>query len=90
MGPNTRIVIKAFDQINFVLGLDITVLGDPQIDADFRLIDLIPRNPRVFYCLITAVNANTSGPRPATEVFLGLIPQRRFRMYKCPPSVSPT
>jgi len=45
--PILGVVAELGDVVDLVLGLDVAVLGDAEVDADAGLIDLVPVEPGV-------------------------------------------
>ena len=73
--PILDVVIEAFEQEDFVFGLDVAVLGHPDVDADARLFDVFPIEPGVGHGLAGAINGNAAGPGSPTEIFAALVPK---------------
>ncbi len=75
MRPVLGIVIVLADVMNFVLRLDISVLGDTEINADTRAVDRFQINPRIAYSLPATVDRHRSGPGTPAQFLFFLILQ---------------
>ena len=56
MRPDAGVVAEFRDLVDFVLGFDVAVLGDADVDADTALMDLRPVEPGVTNGLIGAID----------------------------------
>ena len=73
--PEFRVVIEPFELKDFVLGLDVAVLGDADVNADHRFVDVGPIQPGIGDRLAGTVNADAAGPRAAADLFFLLVLQ---------------
>ncbi len=73
--PELRVVVETLELGNLVFGFDVAVFGNADVDADLRLVDVRPIEPRVGNCFLATINANAAGPRAAAEIFAFLILQ---------------
>ena len=73
--PELGVVVEALELVDFVFGLDVAVLGDADVDADRRLVDVGPIEPGVGDGLVGAVDADAAGPGAAAQFLLLLIAQ---------------
>ena len=73
--PELGVVVEALELEDLVFGLDVAVLGDADVDADLRLVDVRPIEPRVGDRLVGRIDADAAGPRAAAEVLFLLIAQ---------------
>jgi len=55
------------------------MLGDADVDADPRLVDIRPIEPRVLHRLVAAVDSDAARPRAAPQVLFGLVAERFIR-----------
>ena len=71
--PVLRVVVVALQQIHFVFGLDVAVLGNAHVDAHRRAVDVFPVEARIDHRLVGAKDADAAGPRAATDLFAFLV-----------------
>src|SRR5690606_24076441 len=63
------VVIELRNLVNFVLGFDVAVLGNPQINAHSVFRDVAPGEAGVGDRFIGAVDGNRTSPRTAADLF---------------------
>jgi hypothetical protein len=68
MGPDARIVIELGDRVDLILGLDISMFGNPDINADARLVDVRPIQTTASNRLTCRPDAYGPGPRPTPSI----------------------
>ena len=71
--PILGIVVVPLEQVDFVLRLDVAVLGHAHVDADGRFVDVFPIQPGVGDGFPGAVDADAAGPGAAAEVLAALV-----------------
>ncbi len=73
MGPDSRVVVVARNLIDFVLRLDVAVLGDPEEDADSAFFNRFPGKPRVLHRFVGTVNGQRARSCAPPQVLLLLV-----------------
>ena len=73
--PELGVVVETLELEDFVLGLDVAVFGDADVDADRRLVDVRPIEPGIGDGFVGGVDAHAAGPSAATDVLAFLVPQ---------------
>ena len=71
--PVLRVVVVPLEEVDLVLGLDVAVLGHAHVDADRRVVDVLPIQPGVGDGFPGAVDADAAGPGAAAEVLAALV-----------------
>ena len=71
--PVLRVVVVTLEQKDFVLGLDVAVLGHAHVDADRRAIDVFPIEARIGHRLVGAEDADAAGAGAAADLLAFLI-----------------
>ena len=73
--PDLGVVVELRDLVDLVLGLDVAVLGDPQVDAHPIPGNSLPVQPGVANRLVRTIDRNGPGPRPPPHFFALLVTQ---------------
>ena len=73
MRPVLRVVVVALQQEDFVLGLDVAVLGHADVDADGRAVDVFPIEAGVGHGLVGAEDADAAGAGAAADLLALLV-----------------
>ena len=71
--PILGVVIIPLEEVDFVLRLDVAMLGHAHVDADRRAIDVFPIQSGVGDGLVGAVDADAAGPGAAPQVLAALV-----------------
>ena len=71
--PILSVVTILADVIDFVLGFNIAMLGDSEVDADFRTVDRFEIYPGIGNSFLRTVNGNGPDSGAATAFFFLLI-----------------
>ncbi len=71
--PELRVVVVTLEFVDLVLGFDVAVFGDANVDADGRRVDLFPGHARIGNGLVGAINADAAGARAAAAFLPALV-----------------
>lgn len=73
VGPVTCVVVEFRNVIHLVLGLDITMLGGADVDADAALVKILEVQAAVVDRFMGRVDRNTAGSGADAQLFAGLV-----------------
>src|SRR5690625_1602077 len=76
MRPVTSIIIKLGNIVDLVLGFDVSMFGQSDVNPDTILFLVFPIDPGIAKSFVRTVNSDASGTRPDPNLFSGLIPER--------------
>ena len=71
--PKAGVVVELRDVVDLVLGLDITVLGGADIDADAALIEMFEVDPAVIDRFVRCIDRDAAGTGADTQLLAGLV-----------------
>ena len=73
--PELRVVVEAFEFVDFIFRFDVAMLSHADVDADHRLIDVRPIQPGVEHGFVGTVNPHAARTGAAANFFAFLVAQ---------------